>query len=78
MVVDIYDNNDGEFIAQNMDESGITDSLVCHFFPNGDASWRDWGNTAQEVYDTCCKCGEAWNHNEPTEAYEAYLGIAIN
>lgn len=77
MKVDIYDTNDQVLIAHDLEQYGIADALVCHFFADGDASWWAWGKDAQEIYDTCLKCADAFNSNEDTSAYEAYLGISI-
>ena len=71
--VDIYDRVNHEWIARDMPAGGITDALVCHFFPNGSGAFYD-----QEVYDACRRVGEAWVRNEPTEEHEAFLGITIS
>ena len=62
-------NNGNEVIARDIELWGVTDALVNAFCGN---------STPQEVYDTCCKLGDAICANEPTEAYEAYLGVVID
>lgn len=65
----IFDTNNNETIAEDIELWGVTDILVNYFCGN---------DTPQDVYETCCKLGNAICANEPTDAYEAYLGIVID
>ena len=68
--IDIYDQNDHEYVAKDLEFWGLTDALVAHFFPHAN-------HFNQEVYDACCKLGDAWARNEPTEEFEAFLGVTV-
>ena len=68
MTFDIYDTIEQEYIERDVEPWALTDVLVNHFC---------YGDDWEEVLDVCRKCADAFNHNQDTSAYEAYLGISI-
>ena len=66
MTFDIYDTNEQEYIDRDVPAQAITDVLVNAFCAFSD-----------ETLDVCRELGRAFNRNEDTSAYEAYLGVSI-
>lgn len=66
--VTIIDTINHEAICEDLEFWGMADALVNYLCDNG---------TPQDVYDACIECADAYAKGEPTEAYEAFLGIEI-
>jgi hypothetical protein len=66
--VNIFDTNADAFIAEGLEDWGITDCLINAFCDD---------NTPDEIREACESLGDAYMKGEPTNAWEAYLGVEI-
>lgn len=66
--VDIFDHSTGEHIAEGIEVWDIASCLACAFHDD---------DTPREILEACAALEDAYAHDEPTEAYEAYFNVTI-